>query len=151
MLQNHWKRIEFFSVYGFNKSHAIAYALDSYYAAWLHTHYETDWLGTILESENNNPATLSKAISEIKAMGYEVGTPDINESGLCWSWSRLCWSRWPWCALVFPAAGFYPSGRAAGGDILRVECPADEDSRGRQLVGLVTYAIQSDTTTVRFN
>lgn len=83
-----WKRIEFFSVYGFNKSHAVAYAIGSYYAAWLHTHYETDWLGTILESENNNPAALSKAISEIKAMGYDVGTPDINESGIYWSWSE---------------------------------------------------------------
>jgi len=82
-----WKRIEFFSVYGFNKSHAVAYAIGSYYAAWLHTYYETDWLGTILESENNNPNALTKAISEIKAMGYEVSTPDINESGLYWAWS----------------------------------------------------------------
>ena len=86
--QELWERIEFFSVYGFNKSHAIAYALDSYYAAWLHTYYETDWLGTILESENNNPDALAKAISEIKAMGYEVSTPDINESGIAWAWSE---------------------------------------------------------------
>ena len=86
--QELWERIEFFSVYGFNKSHAIAYALDSYYAAWLHTYYETDWLGTILESENNNPDALAKAISEIKAMGFEVSTPDINESGDCWVWSE---------------------------------------------------------------
>ena len=86
--QELWERIEFFSVYGFNKSHAIAYALDSYYAAWLHTYYETDWLGTILESENNNPDALAKAISEIKAMGFEVSTPDINESGIAWTWSE---------------------------------------------------------------
>ena len=85
--QELWERIEFFSVYGFNKSHAVAYALGSYYAAWLHTYYETDWLSTILESENNNPKNLSKAISEIKAMGYEVSTHDVNESGLSWTWS----------------------------------------------------------------
>ena len=30
-----WKTIEAFSVYGFNKSHAVSYAIDSYYAAWL--------------------------------------------------------------------------------------------------------------------
>lgn len=71
-----------------SNSHAIAYAIDSYYAAWLHTYYETDWLGTILESENNNPDDLAKAISEIKAMGYEVSTPDINESGDHWVWSN---------------------------------------------------------------
>ena len=86
--QELWERIEFFSVYGFNKSHAVAYAIGSYYAAWLHTHYETDWLSTILESENNNPKNLSKAISEIKAMGYEVSTHDVNESGLSWAWSE---------------------------------------------------------------
>ena len=86
--QELWERIEFFSLYGFNKSHAVAYAIDSYYAAWLHTYYETDWLGTILQTENNNPEKLSKAIAEIKEMGYEIATPDINESGLYWQWSN---------------------------------------------------------------
>ena len=86
--QELWERIEFFSVYGFNKSHAVAYAIGSYYAAWLHTYYETDWLSTILESENNNPKNLAKAISEIKAMGYEISTHDVNESGLSWTWSE---------------------------------------------------------------
>jgi len=86
--QELWERIEFFSVYGFNKSHAVAYAIGSYYAAWLHTHHETDWLSTILESENNNPKNLSKAISEIKAMGYEMSTHDVNESGLRWNYSE---------------------------------------------------------------
>jgi DNA polymerase-3 subunit alpha len=86
--QELWERIEFFSVYGFNKSHAIAYAIGSYYAAWLHTYYETDWLATILQSENGDPKNLAKAISEIKAMGYTVSTPDINESGLEWNFSE---------------------------------------------------------------
>jgi len=85
--QELWERIEFFSVYGFNKSHAIAYAIGSYYAAWLHTYYETDWLGTILQSENNNPNALSKAIAEIKEMGYRIELPDVNESGTYWQWS----------------------------------------------------------------
>ena len=82
-----WAEIEFFSVYGFNKSHAVAYAIDSYYAAWLHTHYETDWLATILQSENGNPAAMSKAISEIKSFGYEIAPADINHSGADWQYS----------------------------------------------------------------
>jgi len=86
--QELWERIEFFSVYGFNKSHAVAYAIGSYYAAWLHTYYETDWLGTILESENNNPNALTKAIAEIKEMGYRIELPDVNESGTYWQWSE---------------------------------------------------------------
>lgn len=86
--QELWERIEFFSVYGFNLSHAVAYAIGSYYSAWLHTYYETDWLATILQSENTNPKNLAKAISEIKSMGYNVSTPDVNESGLVWNWSE---------------------------------------------------------------
>jgi DNA polymerase-3 subunit alpha len=82
-----WSEIEFFSVYGFNKSHAVAYAIDSYYAAWLHTHHETDWLATILQSENGNPAAMSKAISEIKSFGYEIAPADINHSGANWQYS----------------------------------------------------------------
>ena len=83
-----WADIENFAVYGFNKSHAIAYAIGSYYAAWLHTHYETEWLAAILQSENGNPKGMSKAISEIKSFGYEIAAIDVNHSGLEWEFSK---------------------------------------------------------------
>jgi DNA polymerase-3 subunit alpha len=83
-----WDTIAFFSVYGFNKSHSVAYAIDSYYAAWLHTHYETDWLATILQSENTNPKGLAKAMTEIKALGYQFSRTDINLSGKEWQFSK---------------------------------------------------------------
>ncbi|MBK64534.1 MAG: hypothetical protein CMB47_03320 [Euryarchaeota archaeon] len=83
-----WERIEAFSTYGFNKSHAIAYAIDSYYGAWLHTHHETEWLATILDSENNNPNGLTKTISEIKSYGYKIVDADINYSGTQWEYSE---------------------------------------------------------------
>jgi len=83
-----WSTIEAFSVYGFNKSHAVAYAIDSYYAAWLHTHYETDWLATILQSENGNPDGLKKAIGEIKSFGYKFQPADINYSGDVWNYAE---------------------------------------------------------------
>ena len=83
-----WKTIEAFSVYGFNKSHAVAYAIDSYYAAWLHTHYEKEWLATILQSENNNPTNLTKAISEIKSYGFDFAQIDVNYSGEEWEFSE---------------------------------------------------------------
>lgn len=83
-----WKTIEAFSVYGFNKSHAVSYAIDSYYAAWLHTHYEHEWLATILQSENNSPKGLAKAMSEIKQYGYKIAASDVNYSGDEWSYSE---------------------------------------------------------------
>jgi DNA polymerase-3 subunit alpha len=82
-----WKTIEAFSVYGFNKSHAVSYAIDSYYAAWLHTHYEKEWLSTILQSENSSPKGLEKAISEIKSYGYKFYSADVNYSGNEWEYS----------------------------------------------------------------
>jgi len=80
-------KIAFFSLYGFNKSHAIAYAIDSYYGAWLMTYYETDWLATCLQSENTNVESLAWMMSEIKQLGYKVSPPDINYSTNEWSWS----------------------------------------------------------------
>tara|TARA_Y100000310_G_scaffold121766_1_gene120485 strand:- start:874 stop:2214 length:1341 start_codon:yes stop_codon:yes gene_type:complete len=83
-----WETIEAFSVYGFNKSHAVAYAIDSYYAAWLHTHHEKEWLATILQSENNSPKGLSKTMSEIKSYGYDFVESDVNHSGEEWAYSE---------------------------------------------------------------
>ena len=50
--------------------------------------YETEWLATILQSENGNPKGTSKAISEIKSFGYEIAAIDINHSGLEWEFSQ---------------------------------------------------------------
>ncbi len=84
---NLWEEIDFFAQYGFNKSHAVAYAIDSYYAAWLHTHYETDWLSTILETEKADPSKMAKAISEVKSYGYKFSPIDVNYSGDEWYYS----------------------------------------------------------------
>lgn len=84
---NLWEEIDFFAQYGFNKSHAVAYAIDSYYAAWLHTHYETDWLSTILETEKADPGKMAKAISEVKSYGYKFSPIDVNYSGDEWYYS----------------------------------------------------------------
>lgn len=70
-----------------SNSHAVAYAIDSYYAAWLHTYHEKEWLATILQSENGNPKGITKAISEIKSYGYKISKVDINHSGLEWEFS----------------------------------------------------------------
>ena len=71
-----------------SNSHAIAYAIDSYYGAWLMTYYETDWLATCLQSENANVEGLAWMISEIKQLGYKISTPDINHSTNEWTWSE---------------------------------------------------------------
>jgi DNA polymerase III subunit alpha len=39
-----WETMIYFSAYGFNKSHAVSYAMVSYYCAWLLTYYEDEWV-----------------------------------------------------------------------------------------------------------
>ena len=50
-----------------SNSHAISYAMDSFYCAWLLTHYEAEWLCSYMESMIGNTESRSKAISEIKS------------------------------------------------------------------------------------
>jgi DNA polymerase-3 subunit alpha len=83
-----YETIEAFSAYGFNKSHSVSYAVDSYYAAWLHKHYEEEWLATCLQSENSNPEGLAKVATEIKEQGFKIHPPNINSSGLVWMYSH---------------------------------------------------------------
>jgi len=71
-----------------SNSHAVAYAFDSYYAAWLHTYYEKDWLATILQVESSSPEGLTKTIDEVKQMGYNFIPADINLSGDEWVYSE---------------------------------------------------------------
>ena len=83
-----WDDILFFAGYGFNASHAVSYAMDSYYCAWLLTYYEAEWLCAYLESMIGNPDSRAEAIAAVKGFGYEIGKVDINESGRDWEISK---------------------------------------------------------------
>ncbi len=107
-----FEKIAFFSLYGFNKSHAVAYAIASYYGAWLMTHYEHEWLSTCLQSENSNAKKLPVMISEIKKLGYKFTSADINLSGRTWTYSTQA------SALVPPLSSFKGVGDAAMQEII---------------------------------
>jgi DNA polymerase III alpha subunit len=73
------------SGYGFNKSHAVAYAIDSFWCAWLLTYFEPEWIMSYIEAMINSPEKKIKAISEIKRLGYTIAPIDINLSSKDWS------------------------------------------------------------------
>tara|TARA_Y100001970_G_scaffold274606_1_gene374665 strand:- start:8163 stop:11750 length:3588 start_codon:yes stop_codon:yes gene_type:complete len=77
--------IMLFAAYGFNKSHAVAYAIDSYYCAWLMTYYEEEWLCAYLESMEGNPDKRGKAFAEVQTLGYEIVPIDINYAEKSWT------------------------------------------------------------------
>ena len=80
-----YEKILYFAGYGFNKSHAVSYAIDSYYCAWLMTYYEEEWLCAYLESMEGNPKNRSKAFSEVQSLGYKMVPIDINHAQKTWT------------------------------------------------------------------
>ncbi len=72
--------LEKFAGYGFNKSHAAAYAIVAYQTAWLKTHYPVEFLSAVCTNDMGDTAKLTILITEAKAMGLDVLPPDLNES-----------------------------------------------------------------------
>jgi len=81
---NLYDKILFFAGYGFNKSHAVAYAIDSYWCAWLLTYYEEQWLSAYLESMSHSPDQRAKAFGEARALGYQIVPVDVSYATVSW-------------------------------------------------------------------
>jgi DNA polymerase-3 subunit alpha len=78
-----WKNFEYFSGYGFNKSHAISYSLLSFQCAYLLNYYPIEWMAAFLDKE---PETRKqKAISIAKGAGFDISPVDINTSDRDWA------------------------------------------------------------------
>ena len=69
-----------FAGYGFNKSHAAAYALIGYQTAYLKAHYPAEFITATLNLEYNDTDKVNLFISEAKKMDIPILAPSINES-----------------------------------------------------------------------
>jgi DNA polymerase III subunit alpha len=69
-----------FADYGFNKSHAAAYALVSYHTAYMKAHYPVEFLAASMTLDLNNTDKLSEFRSEAQRLGIKVEAPNINRS-----------------------------------------------------------------------
>jgi DNA polymerase III subunit alpha len=72
--------IDYFSGYGFNKSHSTAYALISYRTAYLKANYSIEFMAALLTSERNNTDKVVEYVGEVNHMKLKVLPPDINTS-----------------------------------------------------------------------
>jgi len=99
LAQQVWDKLVAFASYGFNRSHAAAYAIISYLSQWFKCNYPIEfWTTSLNESEDDN---VPNRISEIqKHGGIKIYPVDINESGykftgsvennsIYWSMSRV--------------------------------------------------------------
>ncbi|NTV28588.1 MAG: DNA polymerase III subunit alpha [Candidatus Omnitrophica bacterium] len=72
--------IDYFSGYGFNRSHSAAYAVVSYRTAFLKANYPVQFMCALLTNEKDNLDKIVEYVSEAEAMGIDVMPPDVNES-----------------------------------------------------------------------
>ena len=72
-------KIEPFAEYGFNKSHAAAYALIAYQTAYLKTYYPNEFISASMSNELSNTDKLSEFFEELKRLKIKIIRPCINE------------------------------------------------------------------------
>ncbi|MDB9825915.1 DNA polymerase III subunit alpha [Candidatus Pelagibacter sp.] len=72
-------KIEPFAEYGFNKSHAAAYAIISYQTAFLKTYYPKEFFAASMTMDLSNQNKLSEFHEELKRININVIRPDINQ------------------------------------------------------------------------
>ncbi len=71
-------KIEPFAEYGFNKSHAAAYAIIAYQTAYLKTYYPHEFFAASMSMEMSNQNKLSEFVEELKRIGIKMIRPNIN-------------------------------------------------------------------------
>jgi DNA polymerase-3 subunit alpha len=72
--------VEEFAGYGFNKSHAAAYAVVAYHTAFLKAHFPVDFLAASMSLDLSNSDKLASFHQDARRIGVTVLAPDINAS-----------------------------------------------------------------------
>jgi DNA polymerase-3 subunit alpha len=80
--------LEKFAGYGFNKSHAAAYAIVAYQTAYLKANYPVEFFCAMMTNDMANTEKLSEYIAEAREFGIEVLQPDVNESEMFFAPAR---------------------------------------------------------------
>jgi len=71
-------KIEPFADYGFNKSHAVAYAFIAFQTAYLKTYYKEEFIAASMSTTLTNTSKLREYVEELKRLKVEVVRPSIN-------------------------------------------------------------------------
>lgn len=79
-----WENMINFAAYGFNKSHAVSYAMVSYWCAWLLTYYEDEWICAWCESMSGNADDRATAFRTVRKWGGGVKGIDARVAEENW-------------------------------------------------------------------
>jgi DNA polymerase-3 subunit alpha len=78
-----------FAEYGFNKSHSAAYGVLTYQTAYLKRYYPAEFMAALMTTEMDATDKLTKYISDARAHGIQVLSPDVNRSERKFSVERV--------------------------------------------------------------
>jgi DNA polymerase-3 subunit alpha len=81
--------VDKFAGYGFNKSHAAAYALISYQTAFLKAHYPVEFITASINLEIDNTDKINIFLQSAKDHGIAILPPDINASEAYFSVEKI--------------------------------------------------------------
>ena len=76
-----WNLLDKFANYGFNKSHAAAYAVVSYQTAWLKANHPVEFMAAVMNCDIHLTDKLGPYKQEVDRLGIEVVPPCVNRSG----------------------------------------------------------------------
>jgi DNA polymerase-3 subunit alpha len=77
---NLYQAMQDFAQYAFNKSHAACYAMIAYQTAYLKAHYPSEFMASLMTSNQGDLDKLAIDISECERMEIKVLPPSVNES-----------------------------------------------------------------------
>ena len=125
-------QIDRFAGYGFNKSHAAAYAAIAYQTAYLRTHHPAAFFAASMNVHLDDVEDLAVHVDELKRRGLELAAPCVQSSAAIFVPERLDDGR---CILHYGLAALRGVGRTAADAIVtaRMERPFSslEDFLGR--------------------
>ena len=75
-----YELIQKFAGYGFNKSHAAAYAVVCYQTGYLKADYPTEFMAALMTSDMGNQDKIVGYFTECRDLGIQVLGPDVNQS-----------------------------------------------------------------------
>ena len=99
-----------FAGYGFNKSHAVSYALVAYQTAYLKANYPECFMAALLNAEIENTDKIKEYIEEVRLLGVNVIAPSINKSALSFTVKKE--------AILYGLGAIKGVATSAGGEII---------------------------------
>ncbi|MEX2454711.1 MAG: DNA polymerase III subunit alpha [Rhodospirillaceae bacterium] len=113
-----FEQVDKFAGYGFNKSHAAAYALVAYQTAYLKANYPVEFIAASMTLDLGNTDKLNVFRQELDRLGIALLPPDVNRSGVTFTVEKIVRDGAEEYAVRYALAAIKNVGRQAMADLV---------------------------------